>query len=57
MEYRGLYDSDKSRLSPACKLNGDTTEYDIRLCKIMEQLRGDTRLTNLVEILINNIPK
>jgi len=57
MEYRGLYDSGKYGLIPIFTIKGDPTECDVRLCEIVERLRGDKRLIQLVEILINNVPR
>lgn len=57
MEYRGLYDSGKYGLIPIFTIKGNPTECDTRLCEIVERLRGDKRLIQLVEILINNVPR
>lgn len=57
MKYRGLYNSGKYGLNPTSTVKGETNECDVRLCKIVERLREDNRLINLVEILINNVPK
>lgn len=57
MDYRSTYDSRKYGLTPIYKMQGEPTECDIRLCEIVERLRGDHQLIRLVEILINNIPR